>query len=78
MALTPTQVNAHLRLILEEGFRRFLLTCRDYAAAGGPDEKEAARLIAREAYERVIGHPPTTADIHVLQKHRVGTGGDLL
>lgn len=84
MALTQTQLNAHLRAITvqvftrnEKALPRFLETCVAYANAGGAAEKEAARTIAREVWERVLGRPPTAADLHVLQRHRVD-GGDVL
>jgi hypothetical protein len=85
MALTPTQLNAHLRAIviqhftdIEQDLIRFLETCRDYALAGGVDEREAARIIAREALQRALGRNLTVGDIHILQGHRIRSGGDVL
>ena len=84
MALTQAQLNAQLRLIVaahftgnDGGMRRFLETCRDHANAGGANEKEASRTLAREVYQRVIGRVPTVRDIHWMTTHRID-GGEVL
>ena len=85
MALTTTALNAHLRTIVathftanDAGLTRFLETLRDYAIAGGVNEKEAARTIARLAFQQVIGRAPTANDLHILTNHSVEGGKDVL
>jgi len=79
MALTTVQLNSHLRQIIlllfsrnEEALDAFVRTCISYSKNGSAAEKEAARTILREVYERAVGRTLTSADIHTLIYHKVG------
>ena len=81
MALTPNQLNAHLRTLIQnevvaqgegidpEAWKFLLRACIRHVRLGGADNQEAGRTIAQFVFEQRIGRPATAADLHWLRNH---------
>lgn len=81
MALTAAQLNAHLRVAIQdeivaqgealspEAWFFLLRACIRHWRLGDADSQEAARTIAQFVFESKIGRPAGAGDLHSLRQH---------
>lgn len=81
MAITTAQRNAALFDIMgllfdhdDSALAVFLRACVAYYKGGTATEKEAAVTLAQLAYQSVVGHALTAADLHLLTNHKAESG----